>query len=100
MKLLPPRSTRTDTRFPYTTLFRSLLCDQAPAWPSPRECRKHENEDSQRKECRRDRLADEDGEVPFRQHQRPAKVLLEHRAEHKAENHRRRIAVEIGRAHV
>src|SRR3546814_2040532 len=23
---LPPRSTRTDTRFPYTTLFRSHLC--------------------------------------------------------------------------
>src|SRR3546814_15154589 len=23
----PPRSTRTDTLFPYTTLFRSLLCD-------------------------------------------------------------------------
>src|SRR3546814_5377432 len=24
MRLRPPRSTRTDTRFPYTTLFRSL----------------------------------------------------------------------------
>src|SRR3546814_1764671 len=24
----PPRSTRTDTRFPYTTLFRSQLCAQ------------------------------------------------------------------------
>src|SRR3546814_12309185 len=24
MRRLPPRSTRTDTRFPYTTLFRSL----------------------------------------------------------------------------
>src|SRR3546814_3203682 len=23
----PPRSTRTDTLFPYTTLFRSVLCD-------------------------------------------------------------------------
>src|SRR3546814_2779183 len=22
----PPRSTRTDTRFPYTTLFRSVIC--------------------------------------------------------------------------
>src|SRR3546814_5676422 len=29
MILLPPRSTRTDTLFPYTTLFRSLL-DAAP----------------------------------------------------------------------
>src|SRR3546814_6548324 len=26
MLLRPPRSTRTDTRFPYTTLFRSLRC--------------------------------------------------------------------------
>src|SRR3546814_11403218 len=26
----PPRSTRTDTLFPYTTLFRSLL--QSPPW--------------------------------------------------------------------
>src|SRR3546814_5778852 len=25
----PPRSTRTDTLFPYTTLFRSLVSDQA-----------------------------------------------------------------------
>src|SRR3546814_13712232 len=27
----PPRSTRTDTRFPYTTLFRSQVFDQAGA---------------------------------------------------------------------
>src|SRR3546814_8098377 len=26
----PPRSTRTDTLFPYTTLFRSRACGQAP----------------------------------------------------------------------
>src|SRR3546814_8313636 len=26
----PPRSTRTDTLFPYTTLFRSILDDDAP----------------------------------------------------------------------
>src|SRR3546814_10410226 len=43
----PPRSTRTDTLFPYTTLFRSLIGDkgedgtgrplsrlQHPAWPT------------------------------------------------------------------
>src|SRR3546814_3679594 len=29
MKRRPPRSTRTDTRFPYTTLFRSLAGPQA-----------------------------------------------------------------------
>src|SRR3546814_8824459 len=28
---LPPRSTRTDTRFPYTTLFRSLFTQRATA---------------------------------------------------------------------
>src|SRR3546814_2614598 len=30
----PPRSTRTDTRFPYTTLFRSgRTCRTSPSWP-------------------------------------------------------------------
>src|SRR3546814_3436982 len=29
----PPRSTRTDTLFPYTTLFRSAAVDHSP-WPS------------------------------------------------------------------
>src|SRR3546814_18671781 len=28
----PPRSTRTDTLFPYTTLFRSNACHQARFW--------------------------------------------------------------------
>src|SRR3546814_14474822 len=27
----PPRSTRTDTLFPYTTLFRSIVADRVPA---------------------------------------------------------------------
>src|SRR3546814_4970069 len=31
MKLRPPRTTRTDTRFPYTTLFRSRVEHQSPA---------------------------------------------------------------------
>src|SRR3546814_5395536 len=31
MKRRPPRSTRTDTLFPYTTLFRSLAAAE-PAW--------------------------------------------------------------------
>src|SRR3546814_3380541 len=31
----PPRSTRTDTLFPYTTLFRSLLLSAAPASADP-----------------------------------------------------------------
>src|SRR3546814_18456964 len=37
MLLRPPRSTRTDTLFPYTTLFRSvallLVCEKAPDQP-------------------------------------------------------------------
>src|SRR3546814_19909307 len=35
----PPRSTRTDTRFPYTTLFRSPDVDEAPAAVGLREVR-------------------------------------------------------------
>src|SRR3546814_2735957 len=31
MQRRPPRSTRTDTLFPYTTLFRSILLDHARA---------------------------------------------------------------------
>src|SRR3546814_10529403 len=34
MVLPPPRSTRTDTLFPYTTLFRSAGCRQADARPA------------------------------------------------------------------
>src|SRR3546814_7204608 len=29
----PPRSTRTDTLFPYTTLFRSVLLNRSPTLP-------------------------------------------------------------------
>src|SRR3546814_13075120 len=36
MLLRPPRSTRTDTLFPYTTLFRSLVIGQAAIFGSPR----------------------------------------------------------------
>src|SRR3546814_11652312 len=32
----PPRSTRTDTPFPYTTLFRSMVCVTAEADRPPR----------------------------------------------------------------
>src|SRR3546814_19859824 len=33
----PPRSTRTDTLFPYTTLFRSKMVNLARAWVKPEE---------------------------------------------------------------
>src|SRR3546814_1265742 len=36
MRRLPPRSTRTDTLFPYTTLFRSPAAYGSPKnWPNP-----------------------------------------------------------------
>src|SRR3546814_10929095 len=33
----PPRSTRTDTLFPYTTLFRSYVLNDRVVWSGPRE---------------------------------------------------------------
>src|SRR3546814_3759587 len=36
MRRRPPRSTRTDTLFPYTTLFRSLLVAGTGEWPHDR----------------------------------------------------------------
>src|SRR3546814_5980848 len=40
MKRRPPRSTRTDTLFPYTTLFRSPACRRARSgWRSRDRCR-------------------------------------------------------------
>src|SRR3546814_9040809 len=41
MILRPPRSTRTDTLFPYTTLFRSLAGVFQPAGDADRELRLH-----------------------------------------------------------
>src|SRR3546814_10134814 len=35
MLLRPPRSTRTDTLFPYTTLFRSTASDTSASAPKP-----------------------------------------------------------------
>src|SRR3546814_5995716 len=37
----PPRSTRTDTLFPYTTLFRSIFCPSRPPISSLRCCPKN-----------------------------------------------------------
>src|SRR3546814_19422657 len=44
----PPRSTRTDTLFPYTTLFRSDAVDQRAAMPAlHKDGGRHGNEDGQ-----------------------------------------------------
>src|SRR3546814_4771763 len=42
MILRPPRSTRTDTLFPYTTLFRSQRADHAPRTRRVRRRRLHQ----------------------------------------------------------
>src|SRR3546814_2871164 len=43
MILLPPRSTRTDTPFPYTTLFRSKALDSPPSSSHPQKLQAHEH---------------------------------------------------------
>src|SRR3546814_17669547 len=42
----PPRSTRTDTLFPYTTLFRSILDDDAGAFQVGTKCGGIQSEDA------------------------------------------------------
>src|SRR3546814_5058765 len=50
----PPRSTRTDTLFPYTTLFRSACGLKRGSWPADRtHQRRHEHEASRRHRCER-----------------------------------------------
>src|SRR3546814_6405588 len=41
---LPPRSTRTDTLFPYTTLFRSTSPRQRPRWGFHRRSRRRHSD--------------------------------------------------------
>src|SRR3546814_7289337 len=57
----PPRSTRTDTLFPYTTLFRSLGARQPaphrPGRPRPGAGRRHRTADRQRPAARAERAA-------------------------------------------
>src|SRR3546814_1043137 len=54
----PPRSTRTDTLFPYTTLFRSAVLDPrlgaggAFLWPDPRRPRRRRQGDARDAERR------------------------------------------------
>src|SRR3546814_13130612 len=55
----PPRSTRTDTLFPYTTLFRSDLASPAHATPARRrrpcrdDCHRHRRRSGRRTPARR-----------------------------------------------
>src|SRR3546814_20886890 len=49
----PPRSTRTDTLFPYTTLFRSSLVRASRFSPGKRRSANRESKDRQCGHCRR-----------------------------------------------
>src|SRR3546814_11421999 len=50
---LPPRATRTDTLFPYTTLFRSnRLAGTAPTRPTDRSCPAPDRESDERRGTR------------------------------------------------
>src|SRR3546814_7077432 len=61
----PPRSTRTDTLFPYTTLFRSSVCCIHISWhnlllPGSCDCHRHCGRGRRRgRRLRRDRLGDD-----------------------------------------
>src|SRR3546814_8781344 len=68
MKRRPPRSTRTDTLFPYPTLFRSQVEDgarMARAWRDPpgRHCRRHDGHAVRARWPRRAELSP-DAELP------------------------------------
>src|SRR3546814_21011490 len=90
MRRRPPRSTRTDTLFPYTTLFRSC---HGPATPSA--LRRAEVE----RHRRRKRTMG-----PARLHRHPASLRAPQASGglRKAEqrNHKQQVEDKIGRAHV
>src|SRR3546814_14811472 len=107
----PPRSTRTDTLFPYTTLFRSLVHDytrkqgvehnalvvpaDAPAWASDRAVLWNAAEQA---ETRKNSTVAREYEIAL-----PAELLAEARRELAlglAREISERHGVEIGRAHV
>src|SRR3546814_4504019 len=69
MRRRPPRSTRTDTLFPYTTLFRSMRQPQVPA----------------RRMRRVDREAGIDEQRPQRRQERRAILFIHRSEEHTSE---------------
>src|SRR3546814_5058057 len=85
----PPRSTRTDTLFPYTTLFRSKACPSTRL-PGVRErCRPHEHVLSMPPTAAEDRLADlyrnQDRRGDHEQKGQREKRLAERSEEHTSE---------------
>src|SRR3546814_9646266 len=74
MRRRPPRSTRTDTLFPYTTLFRSKLCPARPHLAQGR----HDRIAHRCRVLHVDLLqVAEDGVVELVEHQRNVAALLE-----------------------
>src|SRR3546814_1496781 len=78
MILLPPRSTRTDTLFPYTTLFRS---GWGTARGRQRDVGKHrDHPDVRARAGRSDRLVDTGGVGRARDRARAARTSAAHRS--------------------
>src|SRR3546814_3439051 len=82
MKRRPPRSTRTDTLFPYTTLFRSC----ADIGAARRHVRGHRVDDEEVHADRRRDQADLDGDKD--QHAEPQRQFLRWQAEVEHRDHR------------
>src|SRR3546814_2911572 len=66
----PPRSTRTDTLFPYTTLFRSRLLDRAG--PRRRNCAEGGGMSNPYRKARREKRRNK----PYRQRPKHAPMLV------------------------
>src|SRR3546814_15520903 len=77
----PPRSTRTDTLFPYTTLFRSVAADAGDA--GARACRVQA--DALRRESAGLRGCGDEAEAVSGRHPRRPPALLRGRAHRRAE---------------
>src|SRR3546814_21005191 len=71
----PPRSTRTDTLFPYTTLFRSPECDEHQQCVTRRECAAGAHEPFEALPVPRQRFGGE--YFPHRTEDREARGLLQ-----------------------
>src|SRR3546814_3931555 len=96
MKRRPPRSTRTDTLFPYTTLFRSWLEPRALSAPDQSRCQREQPRLAEQPQLHHRAWCDDrqpnaggpDRERPARGnriHQRPARSVRLRSEEHTSE---------------
>src|SRR3546814_18301495 len=112
MRRLPPRSTRTDTLFPYTTLFRSrrrnadLICSTLlkeigsglPPPDEPPDCRADDDYRGDGEEGRRQRRGEEHRCVALADGERAAELLLRQGAERSEERRVGKECVRTGRS--